>query len=55
MIIEILKCHGTGNDFILIDLLGKTDADVDWGIATQKICARKTASPSGKHPRRVPH
>ena len=39
--INIIKCHGSGNDFILVDVVGSKElAAVDWGGFAQCACHR---------------
>ena len=40
---EIIKCHGSGNDFIMVDTTcGTTPADIDWSAFARAACDRKT-------------
>lgn len=41
---EIIKCHGSGNDFIMVDITRLNDADnVDWSAFARVACNRSTS------------
>lgn len=40
---EIIKCHGSGNDFIMVDTTcGTTPVDIDWSAFARAACDRTT-------------
>ena len=40
---EIIKCHGSGNDFIMVDTTcGTTPANIDWSAFARAACDRTT-------------
>lgn len=41
--INIIKCHGSGNDFILVDIVGHEELTaVDWGSFARCVCDRRS-------------
>lgn len=40
MQVEILKCHGSGNDFPLIDARGTTLTDAQWSVVARALADR---------------
>lgn len=45
MLIDFIKCHGSGNDFPLIDARGLALSDVEWAVVAQALADR--AGPVG--------
>ena len=40
---EIIKCHGSGNDFIMVDTTcGSTPTDIDWSAFARAACDRNS-------------
>ena len=41
--IEFIKCHGSGNDFLLVDVVDEAKyADVDWSEFARMACDRQS-------------
>ena len=43
MRIDFIKCHGSGNDFALVDARGVERGDAEWAVIAQALADRRGA------------